>query len=823
MSITTNYTFTTPGNYTYNPADIEVAGGVARLIAQNNPGQIFNQDFSSSTGFTYNAANTEFAAGQVQQIAKAYRPTYYLGTFFANYDSDINGNYGNGALTGTPTGGASVSGGKLDLTGGGKYVTYSATGNADSQQYGCFRFKFTPNYTGSPATNNSLFSIHRTIVTLDNLIFLTHNSAGNIILSVYNSAGAAIINTVNLGAWSPVSGTEYEFEFNWNITGGATRLFINGTQFGATQVNVGVRDSNILLVNIGAAYNGSNTVNGFFNDVQVFNCPQHTANYVPSAYGLSDPKQPAFYAGYGEDINGDWGNGVLSGTSVGGASVSGGELVLDQSDVRYVDYAGLNNASNAIQEGCIRVRVKPNYTGPAPITAKIFCAIAEASGNSNNEIVIFHQFTTNLLVANIRNSAGVSIVTLQTAGAWLPTAGTTYEIELNYNLNNGKSRLFVDGVLVASNLVSTGTRTSSIGLLRIGSNVSAASASNHYILDVLLFDHVQHIANYTPDWSGILPYQYYEDVITLPQFTYSGIGNIQAFTNVVTSESNAPRYVMNGQYWSGAAWVASADTWATANPIATVLANIATLPASDTMIIKIITQNNIGTQIATSDLTLTYTGEVYPVSNPTIKPIATIGVEDVSAFTASIVAAGLDEVRFVLEVNGVDKYWDGSAWSNSVGYAQSNTAAEINTNVTSYDFSAGHILNIIAYLHSDTGATTPSIDNIAITYDFWSPAGVVNTCVVHGYIFNDQGHGKPDVDITAQITSVSYNNGIMIPTSPARAKTREDGYWELELVENQTSLPAGGRYRFVFSALDYFLTETKSVPNNASADYSTLV
>ena len=56
-------------------------------------------------------------------------------TFGANYNIDINGSWGDGVLTGTAFGGASVSGGKLDLTGGTvKYVEYSAVGNADSLQ-----------------------------------------------------------------------------------------------------------------------------------------------------------------------------------------------------------------------------------------------------------------------------------------------------------------------------------------------------------------------------------------------------------------------------------------------------------------------------------------------------------------------------------------------------------------------------------------------------------------------------------------------------------------------------------------------------------------
>src|SRR3990167_7383770 len=73
------------------------------------------------------------------------------------------------------------------------------------------------------------------------------------------------------------------------------------------------------------------------------------------------PATATFAASYDNDINGSWGNGVLTGIATGGASVSGGKLVLTNA-TKYVQYAALNNA-DSLQTGCIRLKYTPNYTG----------------------------------------------------------------------------------------------------------------------------------------------------------------------------------------------------------------------------------------------------------------------------------------------------------------------------------------------------------------------------------------------------------------------------------------------------------------------------
>jgi len=245
MTLEITYPLTTAGNYTYNTDDIEVTGGYGQLVNQ--------------------APDT---------------------TCLALYTNNVNLSVANGSTIGTAVGGASVSGGKLDLTGGTlKYVNYNADLNADSQQVGAIRFGYIPNYSGAPASTQYLITISKADSDGDNNIFIRHASSGTMEIRIVDSTGANIVDA-GLLSWSPTSGTEYEFELNWDITSGATRLFINGTQTGSTQTGTGTRDSSIALFRIGTNYIPTVSPNFSINYIQVFDAVQHTSNYTASGPDL---------------------------------------------------------------------------------------------------------------------------------------------------------------------------------------------------------------------------------------------------------------------------------------------------------------------------------------------------------------------------------------------------------------------------------------------------------------------------------------------------------------------------------------------------------
>ena len=91
--------YTTPADYTYDSNKIEIEAGIAKLKLQNSL-QSFEENFADDTGFVYDSDLAEFVGGKLQQKDKRQTDA----TFYASYNNDINGNWGDGILTGIPIG-----------------------------------------------------------------------------------------------------------------------------------------------------------------------------------------------------------------------------------------------------------------------------------------------------------------------------------------------------------------------------------------------------------------------------------------------------------------------------------------------------------------------------------------------------------------------------------------------------------------------------------------------------------------------------------------------------------------------------------------------
>lgn len=201
-------------------------------------------------------------------------------TFFAGYASTINGDRGYGSLTGTSTGTVVITSGKLDLTAGGTTtrVDYDPVGNADSViQTGTVVVDWTPNYA-APGTARVLFTITAT-ATNANCILVYHTAASGMQVQFYNSSGTLIINT-NVGTLSVSSGTSYHIELDFDLTTGATRLFVNGTQLGSTIATTLTRTSAIGVIKLGNDRTNASAPNHKLDNFQIFTTVQHTSDYT---------------------------------------------------------------------------------------------------------------------------------------------------------------------------------------------------------------------------------------------------------------------------------------------------------------------------------------------------------------------------------------------------------------------------------------------------------------------------------------------------------------------------------------------------------------
>ncbi len=245
-------------------------------------GNSFGAPMSVGTNDNYDFNLIRDGSTQIS-LTQQYTPQTNA-SFFASYGSTINADYGSGSLTGTATGSPAIVSSKLALSGA-EYVSYSAVGNATGLlQTGTIRFNFTPTYTGNPSQPQSLFSIAGSGNV--NLIYGTHYVNGDLLFLIYDDTGT-IINFMQEPGFSPVAGTTYELEFDFDITGGASRIFANGVQIGSTATGTGTRSTAVTNLYAGYSPQYSPTNNFSISDFILYITVQHTSNFtgeIPRTY-----------------------------------------------------------------------------------------------------------------------------------------------------------------------------------------------------------------------------------------------------------------------------------------------------------------------------------------------------------------------------------------------------------------------------------------------------------------------------------------------------------------------------------------------------------
>lgn len=271
------FPFDNESNYTLSDSDkLQITLGEAILKLVNDPDNDFNEDFADDTGHIYESDKGEFLGGQFQQTDQKGGAL-----FGANYSVDQNANWSIGSGTGTLFGGATVTGGKLDLSGGVlAYVLYNPTDNLGINQ-GAVKFKLTPKYSGSPSSYQYIISTEAS-VGIAGEITLIHTSTGNLAVTIRDNTGNLIFSTAGFGAWSPTADQEYELELNFYFDPGGSeiRLFVDGNQLGST-LTTGMTSITRGRFYVGCEWSESTTIDIIVDDLMLFDTVQHTSNYTP--------------------------------------------------------------------------------------------------------------------------------------------------------------------------------------------------------------------------------------------------------------------------------------------------------------------------------------------------------------------------------------------------------------------------------------------------------------------------------------------------------------------------------------------------------------
>lgn len=528
----------------------------------------------------------------------------------------------------------------------------------------------------------------------------------------------------------------------------------------------------------------------------------------------------------GSGLDGNYGT-----TSVGVAVASGSPAVaggfLDLTGASHKAVALANAATYApVNVATIAFRYKAAYSG-APAAITYLVASGDGIANLVNYFALRHEATGHLFI-EVYGSNGVGIGTLgnKDYGAIAFTAGTTYEIVVQLDITSGATKLFIDSVQIGATDTSTGARTAQTSLY-VGDEPYAANSigANFSIKQLSFYDQLVAPANCFLLQADV----YSADTIILPTFAYSGVGSIQSWASLAITDVNAPRYILNSRYWNGSSWAASDGTYAEATPAATAIDELAMLPLANTLAVKLLFAASNSTQQSADAFLMTFVGQIYPTSDPSIVNVSGVDADGLLSFAATLAASGSDGVKFQIVESGDSYYWTGTAWATSDGtYAQANTAAEIEAHRADLDISTGVVLKLRAVLHSADGSSTPTLTSAVIGYDFFAPVPDAPTeCIVYGFardILGDTEATEPTLVVTLARSFVYADEFIIMP-SVKEFPADDDGRFEASLVETATP---GKTYKFQIRYVDA-AGKTKTlklgnatVPNSPSVNLAAL-
>jgi hypothetical protein len=377
---------------------------------------------------------------------------------------------------------------------------------------------------------------------------------------------------------------------------------------------------------------------------------------------------------------------------------------------------------------------------------------------------------------------------------------TEVEIELNWDITSGGTYFFINGELKASSM-NTGVRTAP-STLRIGNNYSGSLPMYGKVDDLVLYNSVQHTANYTPGYT--IPDNEYEATkITLPEMEYTGPGTLVAVTAFASIFGGTPRLTLEiGQsgdelYWDGAAWSVSSEDYSEATPPGTFQANAASLPVNGEIYgqFNIYFDNADGPQGYFDNLSITLTGQTYPVTDPSAELVLSMYINALLAFSENAVVVGSDGVRYDLKKDDDWTYYDGNDFVVTDGqtYAETNLATEIEANKAAYT-SVRVLFKALIFLHSEDGTTTPEIESISFSVAYAGDAkDSVNVCRVWFMSFDaDDDIRNRTIGAKVSTDNVFYKENIQVSEEIIESSfDTATGFLYIDLYDNVNMEKAG--------------------------------
>lgn len=493
-----------------------------------------------------------------------------------------------------------------------------------------------------------------------------------------------------------------------------------------------------------------------------------------------------------KDLNWRKDGGSLTGTILGGASISGGKLVCTGAQ-------GVYYTKNTSVIETHKFKYTPNYTSGPPINVNVFTCWNGT--NLNDRFFLSNSPSGNNLRFHMINSGGADVTGLSTVGAWNPTAGQEYEFEIVINATAGTIRVFIDGNLLGTVSPGAWTRGTSASRYYLGAASTVYNRSEGSYDDYIAFSNAQHTASYTPGYT-LVDTIYSENKVDGPPFTYSGVGSVLSIDDATFVTAGAPRYIVGLQYWDGVEWTLSDGTYTQANDEATLLANILEFNTGGGGVLPWSVVFPTSNTLASIDsFQVEVTGEKYSTEGY-LEPTTPISVSELLSYEHDVTNTVNTDMQVILNIDGQLTYWDGLAWVDSDGsFLQSNTEADVANNLASLVFGVNSSVNIRWVMTSTSNTESPELEASTVVYDFGGVAPSLTTCLVYGYV-KDIGN-TPIEGVNLKFSLVrelkqyrEANNTII--ESTVTVVTDANGYFEQNLVKS-SQYTVGGKYKVVMT------------------------
>ena len=297
MSSTKTYTFDNEDDFNFVET-IEIDDS-AKLIKFPTPEIDVDEDFSSDEGFIYDSDDVEFDAGTLQQIDQTEDDHRLAIKYFDSLDASWNKD---ASTTGIAIGSPIFNNGGLECIGdnGGRI-------NCVYGRVGTIKFMYRPEYTGNPSLIYTLWTFRPTSGTASALV-MQHRTDSRFRFISYDTDGiGTIFNTdvsqMNAESW-------YEIEVDWNTVTGTFNVYVKGVPLSndSEDFPITFAESTTGFLEVGRSGLVSNTSNGTFKDVYLYNAQQHVASYtegydfIYSIYNASTVVLPALCHNGGAEL-----------------------------------------------------------------------------------------------------------------------------------------------------------------------------------------------------------------------------------------------------------------------------------------------------------------------------------------------------------------------------------------------------------------------------------------------------------------------------------------------------------------------------------------